>query len=168
LQRHSIHGMMEEENTIRPHQEIRQLTLEEKKFLLAVERGDMAGTRRMLQKAQDTDYINVNCVDPLGRTALLMAIDNENLEMVELLINYNVDTKDALLHSISEEFVEAVEVLLDHENVTFQNEGNHVSNVLLIFGQASAKLFLELGECLGGNVDFYARHNTVDPGCPSG
>uniref|UniRef100_A0A1B0BV64 Transient receptor ion channel domain-containing protein n=1 Tax=Glossina palpalis gambiensis TaxID=67801 RepID=A0A1B0BV64_9MUSC len=117
--------MMEEENIIRPHQEIRQLTLEEKKFLLAVERGDMAGTRRMLQKAQDTDYININCVDPLGRTALLMAIDNENLEMVELLINYNVDTKDALLHSISEEFVEAVEVLLDHENITFQNEGNH-------------------------------------------
>ncbi|XP_065723734.2 transient receptor potential-gamma protein isoform X2 [Drosophila suzukii] len=117
--------MMEEENTIRPHQEIRQLTLEEKKFLLAVERGDMAGTRRMLQKAQDTEYINVNCVDPLGRTALLMAIDNENLEMVELLINYNVDTKDALLHSISEEFVEAVEVLLDHENVTFHSEGNH-------------------------------------------
>lgn len=38
--------MMEEENIIRPHQEIRQLTLEEKKFLLAVERGDMAGTRR--------------------------------------------------------------------------------------------------------------------------
>lgn len=81
----------------------------------------------MLQKAQDTEYINVNCVDPLGRTALLMAIDNENLEMVELLINHNVDTKDALLHSISEEFVEAVEVLLDHENVNFQNEGNHVS-----------------------------------------
>lgn len=118
---------MEEDNTIRPHQEIRQLTLEEKKFLLAVERGDMAGTRRMLQKAQDTENINVNCVDPLGRTALLMAIDNENLEMVELLINYNVDTKDALLHSISEEFVEAVEVLLDHENVSFQTEGNHVS-----------------------------------------
>ncbi|XP_049313223.1 transient receptor potential-gamma protein [Bactrocera dorsalis] len=117
--------MMEEENIVRPHQEIRQLTLEEKKFLLAVERGDMAGTRRMLQKAQDTDYINVNCVDPLGRTALLMAIDNENLEMVELLISYNVDTKDALLHSISEEFVEAVEVLLDHENVSFHTEGNH-------------------------------------------
>ncbi|XP_058981607.1 transient receptor potential-gamma protein-like isoform X1 [Musca domestica] len=117
--------MMEEENIIRPHQEIRQLTLEEKKFLLAVERGDMAGTRRMLQKAQDTDYININCVDPLGRTALLMAIDNENLEMVELLISYNVDTKDALLHSISEEFVEAVEVLLDHEHVTFTIEGNH-------------------------------------------
>ncbi|XP_049779792.1 transient receptor potential-gamma protein-like [Schistocerca cancellata] len=71
--------------------------------------------RRMLQRAQETAYININCVDPLGRSALLMAIDNENLEMVELLIEYKVETKDALLHAISEEFVEAVEVLLDHE-----------------------------------------------------
>lgn len=46
FQRHSIHGMMEEENVIRPHQEIAQLTLDEKKFLLAVERGDVASTRR--------------------------------------------------------------------------------------------------------------------------
>jgi transient receptor potential cation channel subfamily C len=46
LQRHSIHGMMEEENVIRPHQEIAQLSLDEKKFLLAVERGDVASTRR--------------------------------------------------------------------------------------------------------------------------
>lgn len=46
LQRHSIHGMMEEENVIRPHQEMAQLSLDEKKFLLAVERGDVASTRR--------------------------------------------------------------------------------------------------------------------------
>lgn len=38
--------MMEEENVIRPHQEIQALNFEEKKFLLAVERGDVAGTRR--------------------------------------------------------------------------------------------------------------------------
>lgn len=47
-QRHSIHGMMEEENVIRPHQEIQALTIEEKKFLLSVERGDVAGTRRLV------------------------------------------------------------------------------------------------------------------------
>jgi hypothetical protein len=46
------------------------------------------------------------------RSALLMAIDNENLEMVELLLEYRVETKDALLHAISEEYVEAVEVSL--------------------------------------------------------
>lgn len=81
----------------------------------------------MLQKAQETDYIDINCIDPLGRSALLMAIDNENLEMVELLINHNVDTKDALLHAISEEFVEAVEVLLDHEDSKLQTGGKHVN-----------------------------------------
>ncbi|CAG9854058.1 unnamed protein product [Phyllotreta striolata] len=123
VKRHSIHGMMEEENVIRPHQEIAQLTLDEKKFLLAVERGDVASTRRMLQRAEETNYININCVDPLGRSALLMAIDNENLEMVELLIEHRVETKDALLHAISEEFVEAVEVLLEHEE-TIHHKGD--------------------------------------------
>ncbi|XP_048512017.1 transient receptor potential-gamma protein isoform X6 [Athalia rosae] len=123
VKRHSIHGMMEEENVVRPHQEMASLSLDEKKYLLAVERGDIASVRRMLQRAQETDYTNINCVDPLGRSALLMAIDNENLEMVELLIEHRVDTKDALLHAISEEFVEAVEVLLEHEE-SFHRSGD--------------------------------------------
>jgi len=89
------------------------LSFEEKKFLLAVERGDVASTKRMLTSIGN--HINIDCVDPLGRTALLMAIDNENLEMVELLLENKVETKDALLHAINEEYVEAVEVLLDHE-----------------------------------------------------
>ena len=46
LQSHSIHGMTEEEAGIRPHKEMGILTYEEKKFLLAVERGDVASTRR--------------------------------------------------------------------------------------------------------------------------
>ncbi|XP_055594063.1 transient receptor potential-gamma protein isoform X2 [Uranotaenia lowii] len=125
VKRHSIHGMMEEENVVRPHQEIAALSLEEKKYLLAVERGDVASTRRILEKAEAEGHININCVDPLGRSALLMAIDNENLEMVELLINHRVDTKDALLHAISEEFVEAVEVLLDHEDSCHKNGDPH-------------------------------------------
>ncbi|XP_059059484.1 transient receptor potential-gamma protein isoform X3 [Achroia grisella] len=110
--------MTEEENVVRPHQEMAVLSLEEKKFLLGVERGDVAGTRRVVQRARDTGHINVDCVDPLGRSALLMAIDNENLEMVELLLEFGVETRDALLHAISEEFVEAVEALLDHEERT--------------------------------------------------
>lgn len=82
---------------------------------------------RILEKAEAEGHININCVDPLGRSALLMAIDNENLEMVELLINHKMDTKDALLHAISEEFVEAVEVLLDHEDSCHKNGDPHVS-----------------------------------------
>lgn len=34
--------------------------------------------------------LNINCCDPLGRSALLMGIDNENLEMVELLLDNKV------------------------------------------------------------------------------
>lgn len=39
--------MMEEEaNVLKPHQEITALTVHEKKFLLAVERGDLAKVKR--------------------------------------------------------------------------------------------------------------------------
>ena len=54
--------------------------------------------------------ITILISDWLARTALLMAIDNENLEMIELLLEFKVETKDALLHAIHEEYVEAVEV----------------------------------------------------------
>nr|AGG86915.1 putative TRPL channel protein [Periplaneta americana] len=93
------------------------LTLEEKKYLLAVERGDVGNVRRMLQLAHRRKYINMNCVDPLGRGALSLAIDGENLEMVELLVVMGVETKDALLHSIDVGFVEAAELLLEHEEL---------------------------------------------------
>jgi len=98
----------------------------------------MATTRRYLDTTSgalttvvNTDMpitpININCLDPLGRSALLigfyitkkcslsilqyfyfhlLAIEYENIEMIELLLNYNVDTGEALLHAIDEEFVE--------------------------------------------------------------
>lgn len=59
----------------------------------------------------------MNCVDSLGRSALTLAIEAENLEMVELLVVMGVETKDALLHAIDQEFVEAVELLLEHEEL---------------------------------------------------
>ncbi|XP_053684232.1 transient-receptor-potential-like protein [Sabethes cyaneus] len=93
------------------------LTMEEKKYLLAVERGDMATVKRTLQRAHRKHHINVNCVDSFGRGALTLAIDGENLEMVELLVIMQVDTKDALLLAINAEFVEAVELLLEHEEL---------------------------------------------------
>ncbi|XP_077299447.1 transient receptor potential-like [Arctopsyche grandis] len=95
----------------------KSLTLEEKKYLLAVERGDMANVRRMLQRAHRKKHIDINCLDSLGRGALTLAIDSENLEMVELLVIMEVETRDALLQSINVEFVEAVELLLEHEEL---------------------------------------------------
>lgn len=49
----------------------------------------------------------------MGRGALTIAIDAENLEMVELLVIMSVETRDALLQAINAEFVEAVELLLE-------------------------------------------------------
>ena len=93
------------------------LTNDEKQYLLAVERGDVPSTRQYLSIGMQTG-LNINCVDPLGRTALLIAIENENIEMIEVLLSYNVDVGDALLHAITEENVEAVELLLNHEVAT--------------------------------------------------
>ena len=43
------------------------------------------------------NILNINCMDPLGRTALLMAIDNENMEMLELLLENKVTTSRTMI-----------------------------------------------------------------------
>jgi transient-receptor-potential-like protein len=70
-------------------------------------------------------------MDPLGRGALLMAIDNENLQMVELLVVMGIETKDALLHAIDKEFVEAVELLLEHEELIHKDGEKYVRTICL-------------------------------------
>lgn len=67
------------------------------------------------QEAEIYFKININCIDPLGRTALLIAIENENLEIIELLLSFAVYVGDALLHAIRKEVVGAVELLLNHK-----------------------------------------------------
>uniref|UniRef100_A0A8B9GZY6 Transient receptor potential cation channel, subfamily C, member 5a n=1 Tax=Astyanax mexicanus TaxID=7994 RepID=A0A8B9GZY6_ASTMX len=91
-----------------------ELSQEERAFLLAVEKGDYAGVKHALQEAEVYYNIDVNCVDPLGRSALLIAIENENLEVMELLLDHGVNTGDALLYAIRKEVVGAVELLLSH------------------------------------------------------
>ena len=44
----------------------------------------------MLADKGNSGLLDINCCDPLGRSALLMGIDNENLEMVELLLDHKV------------------------------------------------------------------------------
>ncbi|KAK4887152.1 hypothetical protein RN001_003423 [Aquatica leii] len=87
----------------------------EKLFLLHVERGDCTTVRRLIHEYKDRpEELDVNCVDPLNRTALVAAIENGNIELIKLLLEY-LDVKDSLLHAIKEEFVEAVELLLEWE-----------------------------------------------------
>uniref|UniRef100_A0A158P6X9 ANK_REP_REGION domain-containing protein n=1 Tax=Angiostrongylus cantonensis TaxID=6313 RepID=A0A158P6X9_ANGCA len=83
----------------------------EKQFLLSCERGDIGSVKKLLAIK---DCLNINCVDPLGRNALLIAIENENIEMIELLLDNNIETVDAILYAIGEENVEAVEIIVEH------------------------------------------------------
>uniref|UniRef100_A0A182KCS2 Transient receptor ion channel domain-containing protein n=1 Tax=Anopheles christyi TaxID=43041 RepID=A0A182KCS2_9DIPT len=97
------------------------LTKTEKRFLLTAERGDCATVRRIIQENKDQpEEFDINCVDPLNRSALIAAIENENIELINLLLREGIKVKDALLHAIKEEYVEAVETLLLWE------EENHV------------------------------------------
>ncbi|CAL1572087.1 unnamed protein product [Knipowitschia caucasica] len=99
-----------------------ELSVLEKAYLGAVERGDYATVRQALEEAEIYFRININCVDPLGRTALLIAIENENLEMIELLLSFNVRVGDALLHAVRKEVVGAVELLLNHKKPRGENQ----------------------------------------------
>ncbi|XP_065225839.1 transient-receptor-potential-like protein [Planococcus citri] len=107
----------------------KKLSLEEKKYLLAVRNGNLAYVKRVIEDARkcaldantgsNEDQVDINCVDSLGRGVITLAIENENLEMVELLIVMGVEPKDALLHAINAEFVEAVELLLEYEELIY-------------------------------------------------
>lgn len=71
-------------------------------------------------KDNPNSQLNINCVDPLNRSALIAAIENENFELIRILLDEGINVKDALLHAISEEYVEAVELLLYHEETNHQ------------------------------------------------
>ncbi|RVE51850.1 hypothetical protein evm_003470 [Chilo suppressalis] len=99
----------------------RPLTREEKTFLLHADRGDYVTVKRLIEQySGNPDILDINCVDPLNRSALIAAIENENIELIKLLLDSGIQVKDALLHAIKEEYVEAVEILLQWE------EDNHV------------------------------------------
>lgn len=76
--------------------------------------------RLIAQHKDKPDELNINCVDPLNRSALIAAIENENIELIKILLGADIKVNDALLHAISEEYVEAVEMMLLHEEKTHQ------------------------------------------------
>ncbi|KAF7652144.1 hypothetical protein LDENG_00100800 [Lucifuga dentata] len=92
-----------------------ELSALERSYLSAVEKGDYASVKQALDEAEIYFRININCIDPLGRTALLIAIENENLEIIDLLLSYNIYVGDALLHAIRKGVVGAVELLINHK-----------------------------------------------------
>ncbi|CAL4127997.1 unnamed protein product [Meganyctiphanes norvegica] len=96
------------------------LTNHEKRYLLYVERGDTASVKHIINQARKLERrrpgtYNINCRDPMGRTSLHLALEQENLPMVEMLLEEGVQTGDALLFAIHEHYVEGVDTLLEYE-----------------------------------------------------
>ena len=40
-----------------------------------------------------SQIFDINCVDPLGRSALIIAVENENLDLIEMLLDVGIKPK---------------------------------------------------------------------------
>ncbi|XP_068565983.1 short transient receptor potential channel 1 isoform X1 [Cebidichthys violaceus] len=90
-----------------------ETTLDEKLFLLACEKGDYYMVKKLLAENRHGE-LNLNCVDVLGRDAVTITIENENLDILQLLLEHGCQATDALLVAIDSEVVGAVDILLNH------------------------------------------------------
>ncbi|XP_058478666.1 short transient receptor potential channel 1 [Solea solea] len=90
-----------------------ETTLDEKLFLLACEKGDYYMVKKLLEENRHGE-LNLNCVDVLGRDAVTITIENENLDILQLLLDHGCQATDALLVAIDSEVVGAVDILLNH------------------------------------------------------
>ena len=60
----------------------------------------------MIEGNVDGKLFDINCMDPLGRSSLSIAIINENPELMEILLDAGILTFDSLLLAIDEEYIE--------------------------------------------------------------
>ncbi|XP_069583668.1 short transient receptor potential channel 1 isoform X3 [Ranitomeya imitator] len=118
-----------------------ETTLDEKLFLLACEKGDYYMVKKLLEE-NSSEELNINSVDVLGRNAITISIENENLDILQLLLDHGCQclyiwgsswspvlctddgkdrddmvgslSTDALLVAIDSEVVGAVDILLNH------------------------------------------------------
>uniref|UniRef100_A0A5K3ER90 Ion_trans domain-containing protein n=1 Tax=Mesocestoides corti TaxID=53468 RepID=A0A5K3ER90_MESCO len=89
-----------------------QLQDKEYVFLNAAEFGEVEIVRELL----NDPTLNVDCVDYMGRNAVLLAMKTENIELIDALVGklnfYAVE--DALLNAISQEKIHIVKLIIDH------------------------------------------------------
>ncbi|BFZ13049.1 hypothetical protein BsWGS_16088 [Bradybaena similaris] len=85
----------------------------EEEFLHSAEFGDIPNVKRILNDFVD---LNVDCIDALGRTALRLAVKNEHLEVVEVLLEKSNQHHiyEAVLQAISAGHTQIAETILKH------------------------------------------------------
>jgi len=95
-----------------------QLTDEERVYLNAAAIGDIGVIRMSLEDADTNNDFDANCVDYMGRNALHLAVDSENIDAIEMLLD-KLSTEcidEALLHAISQGHVKIVRSIVEHPN----------------------------------------------------
>ncbi|KAH3833230.1 hypothetical protein DPMN_106534 [Dreissena polymorpha] len=101
---------------LHPIKSCNRIEPKERAFLDAAERGDK---HTMVRCLQPPSPVNVNCTDMIGRSAIQIAVDNENVEIVEVLLKQKgIRIGDALLYAIREGVYKIVEMLIDHPSIT--------------------------------------------------
>ncbi|GFN92280.1 short transient receptor potential channel 6 [Plakobranchus ocellatus] len=85
----------------------------EEEFLHAAEFGDVPNVKKILAENND---LNIDCIDALGRTALRLAVKNEHLEVVEVLLEKSSQhhIAEAVLQAISAGHTQIAETILKH------------------------------------------------------
>ena len=86
----------------------------EKELLRLVTAGQLDAVKQILHP--DSPAVDVNCSDPLGRTPLMLAAENAqiNEQMVELLVKSGANTESALLFAVRQGNLNALRVLLHY------------------------------------------------------
>ena len=95
----------------RPGSTTKDINNEEKRYLKGVLSGDIVNVRNILENAESLG-VNINCVDAWNRSALVIAVENENRDLLRLLLNSGLELNDAVWHAISEEYLDGVELIL--------------------------------------------------------
>ncbi|XP_071965534.1 short transient receptor potential channel 4-like [Antedon mediterranea] len=93
----------------------RQNRLVDRLYMEAVKRGDREAAEFALENIKVFDK---DCVDRNGDSAIDLAIDTRNTEMLKLLLDYKVEVRDSLLKAVDAEYIEAVELICEYAEVT--------------------------------------------------
>jgi ankyrin repeat protein len=85
----------------------------------------------LLEKHRDEpEELDINCTDPLNRTALITAIENENVELMRILLEWNIDVKVRPAHhsaSATTRFTKADQMLSGIIHSTCVSHNRHTS-----------------------------------------
>ena len=92
-----------------------QLSAEERLYLHAARMGDMILLNEITESIESSK-LNWNSVDYMGRNALHLAVDSENVDMIETLIEkLSFEClEEGMLHAISKGKVLSVSVICTH------------------------------------------------------